>query len=192
VRGYAPVVALVVLAAPGVARAGPPSSDVDDLFSYFGIEARGFGGVVNGFTDAVVAGGDLHVVVAGAPFGVLFGVRFGSNFTDTQFALADLSARYFVLPQHDVLFVGGGVFYGADFTQSLDVVTGAIGGFFAEAGVELPRRYQVRVVASVRVDFGFAGRANDPKLEPPSFTPMATFNLGVLFGGKGTTIRSER
>ncbi len=185
------IVPYALLLAPARAFAGPSNADVDDLFSYFGVEGRAFGGIAGGFTDIGVAGGDVHVAFEGAPFGVLVGARIGTNFGDTQFVLADVAVRYFPLPSNDLLFVGGGGFYGPEFTSSFDATTGTIGGFFAEVGLEYPRASQARVVASLRVDFGFPAKASDAVLTPPPFAPMVTLDFGFFFGGKGTTLHHD-
>ncbi len=166
---FAVALGAVVLFVPSRAHAGPSNADLDEFFSDFGIEARGFGAVTGGFTDPGVLGGDLHVVIEGPPVGVFVGIRAGANLGDTQFVVGDLGFRYFFLPSRRLFFVGGGAFYGGEFTAAYAFSTGSIGGPFAEIGLEYPRTSRARVLASLRVDLGFRrARTSRPSRHRPS------------------------
>src|ERR1700748_2712198 len=91
------------------AFAGPNNSDVDDLFSVFGLEGRGFIGTTASLDSPGVAGGDVHLAIEAPSFAVLAGGRFGGDFKDSQFTLADIGVRYFPNPYATTsLFAGGG------------------------------------------------------------------------------------
>jgi hypothetical protein len=144
------------------AAAGPNATDVDELFSVFALEARGFVGTTASLDSAGVAGGDGHLLIEHGPFAVLVGGRLGADFKDSQFALFDLGARYFPNPYATTaLFAGGGAFFGPAYVNGFQFQTGNIAGVYGEVGIESPRDSKARVTAALRLDLGGAQQAEN-------------------------------
>ncbi|MEO7112759.1 MAG: hypothetical protein ABI183_20105 [Polyangiaceae bacterium] len=106
------------------AAAGPNSSDVDEMFSIFALEGRGFIGTTASLDSPGVAGGDAHILIEAPSFAVLFGGRFGGDFKDSQIALADLGvaqktyeSRLQPTPVFAVLSLNLGFFLGGEETK---------------------------------------------------------------------------
>lgn len=168
------------------AFAGPNSSDFDELFSNFGLEAGGFVGA-GSLGSGAVAGGDAHVVLEAAPGALLIGSRFGSDLKSTQFATFDAGIRYFLNERAvNSWFVGGGGFYGAEYTSSFNFQIGTMGGAYGEVGIETPRDLNARGILSVRGDLGGAQQRDISRIEPTPFYGVLSLNLTILIGGDGT------
>lgn len=169
------------------AAAGPNSSDVDEMFSIFALEGRGFVGTTASLDSPGIAGGDAHVAIEAPSFAVLVGGRFGGDFKDSQIALADLGFRYFPDPYATTsLFAGGGGFYGPEYLNGFQLQTGDVAGVYGEVGVEAPRDSSARGTASLRLDLGGAQKTYESRIQPTPVYAVLSLNLGFFLGGEET------
>jgi hypothetical protein len=169
------------------AAAGPNSSDVDEMFSIFALEGRGFIGTTASLDSPGVAGGDVHLLIEAPSFAVLGGGRFGGDFKDSQLALADIGVRYFPDPYATTsLFAGGGGFYGPEYLNGFQFQTGDIAGVYGEVGVETPRDSSARGTASLRLDLGGAQKTFESRVQPTPVFAVLSLNLGFFLGGEET------
>jgi hypothetical protein len=169
------------------AFAGPDSSDVDEMFTNFGLQGGGFFGTSGSFNSLAVSGGAGYLVLEAAPGALLIGGRVGSDLKNTQFALFDAGIRYFLNPDAVTsLFVGGGGSYGSEFVNSFQLEIGNVAGLYGEVGYETPRDENLRVVFSFRGDMGGAQQRDASRIDPTPFYGVLSLNFSVLVGGDGT------
>lgn len=180
-----------VMSIATAATAGPSSSDVDDMFSIFGIEVRGFAAASPTLDQSFAGGGDAHVMIESSQFAVLAGGRVGATGASSQFGGFDFGMRYFPRPDKPLgAYVQGGLLIGATTTDSFAFTTGTLAAVSVEAGIEWPRTSRGRFVSSVRVDLGHVSPSADAEVKPDPGFAMASVNMGFLVGGSDTRAAS--
>jgi hypothetical protein len=179
--------AFIIVSLAGVASAGPSSADVDDMFSIFGFEARGFVAASPTFDQPVAGGGDAHVMIESSQVAVLAGGRIGSDGSGTQFGGFDFGVRVFPQPANALgAYLQGGLLIGGTATDDFAFATGSLVAASAEAGIEWPRTSRGRFVSSVRLDLGVVSPSADAQVKPDPHFAMASLNMGFLIGGHDT------
>lgn len=186
-RALLGVIASLCAFVPSTSHAGPSNAEVESAFSYFGTELRGMTGAAPSFGKTFFLGADGHVLIEGEHVAGLLGGRLVTDASSRQVAVVDLGGRYFLRRQ---VFAGGGGFYGAEYVDGLAFVIGHVGGVYLEGGMDLPRAWQFRMTAALRLDLGYAAKANFSRIEPPPFFTMVSLNVGVFFGGAGTAVKA--
>jgi hypothetical protein len=177
------VLASALMAAP--ASAGPSNADLEEMFSIFGLQLRGFAGASSNFRNASGGGGDVDLVLGGSQYELLVGGRFGSDGAKTELAAADIGFRTLIDSfGHRGTYLQGGVLVGSQLADGFGLPTGELTALSGEAGIEWPRMAKHRFVASARVDVGHVSHDAASRIVPDPAFAMASLNLGFVVGAR--------
>lgn len=190
-RSLCSLAALSCVLFVGTAHAGPSARDTDDMLdaiaSHSALEVRGFLGYAPGFPALRAHGGDFRLAIQGSSFGVTLGARLGGDGDGTQFVGFDGGFRVFPDPARvEGLFFAGGILAGSQTVDGFSFRTGSLYGGWAEAGLEWPRAFPLRLTMALRADVGAVNANRYSRIVPDPFFRMVSLNVGFMLGGAST------